>query len=174
VLGNDERYCRNPRCGRIFFISTQLTKVYCSPECRHSHDTRKRDGHAILYGSEHRQTRKKLLPLAYGQLCDFCGLPMYEDQALDLNHTIPVSQGGKVNFVANPRSDEPTGWIIQELREGQSIQNKKDRRVWPRTTRVVPAFRHSDDWSHQGWSNQPGGDSICPDDGYIIKADPNE
>ena len=40
------------------------------------------------------QKRKQLLPYAYGSACPLCGLTMYEDQALDLDHSTPVVLGG--------------------------------------------------------------------------------
>jgi hypothetical protein len=38
--------------------------------------------------------RKQLLPYAYGTACPLCGLTMYEDEALDLDHSTPVALGG--------------------------------------------------------------------------------
>lgn len=38
--------------------------------------------------------RKQLLPYAYGTACPLCGMTMYEDQPLDLDHSVPVALGG--------------------------------------------------------------------------------
>lgn len=40
------------------------------------------------------QRRKQLLPYAIGTDCPLCGLPMYEGQSLDLDHSVPVALGG--------------------------------------------------------------------------------
>lgn len=42
-----------------------------------------RDG----YGWHHQQTRKQLLPYAYGKPCVRCGKPMMQGQQLELDHT---------------------------------------------------------------------------------------
>lgn len=41
--------------------------------------------------------RKRLLPYAYGTTCPLCGHTMYEDQPLDLDHSVPVVLGGGAN-----------------------------------------------------------------------------
>ena len=46
------------------------------------------------YSAAHRKERARLLPYAYGTDCPMCGLTMYEDQALDLDHATPVVLGG--------------------------------------------------------------------------------
>lgn len=45
-------------------------------------------------GYAHQQTRKALLPYAYGTPCPICGNEMQVGQALDLDHEIPRSLGG--------------------------------------------------------------------------------
>lgn len=39
------------------------------------------------YGSRHQQTRRALLPKAYGTPCSRCGETMEQGQELDLDHT---------------------------------------------------------------------------------------
>ena len=46
------------------------------------------------YGWKHQQRRAALLPWAYGMPCELCGETMYQGQALDLDHSRPLSLGG--------------------------------------------------------------------------------
>ena len=43
------------------------------------------------YGYHHQQRRKHLLSLAIGRRCEICGMPMTQGQALDLDHSVPLS-----------------------------------------------------------------------------------
>jgi hypothetical protein len=49
---------------------------------------------SVHYGWRHQQRRAALLPYAYGRPCPFCHETMYQGQALDLDHSVPVSRGG--------------------------------------------------------------------------------
>jgi hypothetical protein len=44
--------------------------------------------------ADHKNTRKRLLPLAYGKPCPFCGFVMLKGQKLDLDHATPRMLGG--------------------------------------------------------------------------------
>lgn len=46
--------------------------------------------HQRGYDSTHEQTRRRLLPAAYGQPCPRCHKPMLPGQDLDLGHSIPL------------------------------------------------------------------------------------
>jgi 5-methylcytosine-specific restriction endonuclease McrA len=45
-------------------------------------------------GYAHQQERRRLLPLAYYTDCPLCGLTMWPEQSLDLDHNVPRAFGG--------------------------------------------------------------------------------
>jgi 5-methylcytosine-specific restriction endonuclease McrA len=45
-------------------------------------------------GGDHQATRRRLLPLAYGKVCVYCGDVMLRGQPLDLDHVVPRMFGG--------------------------------------------------------------------------------
>lgn len=48
------------------------------------------------YGGEHQKARTRALAqLEEGTPCPFCGRPMYPEQELDYDHTVPLAQGGQ-------------------------------------------------------------------------------
>jgi hypothetical protein len=50
------------------------------------HDANRPTARQRGYDSRHDATRRRLLPLAYGQPCPRCGEPMLRGQKLDLGH----------------------------------------------------------------------------------------
>jgi 5-methylcytosine-specific restriction endonuclease McrA len=47
------------------------------------------------YGYAHKQRRAALLPLAYGTPCPICQRIMQKGDALDLDHSVPLAEGGR-------------------------------------------------------------------------------
>ncbi len=71
------------------------------------------------YGTEHQRRRRELLPLFMGRNCAECGEEMRADQALDLDHSVPlrVDPTSKADRVLHRacnaawnRSGQPTGF----------------------------------------------------------------
>ena len=46
------------------------------------------------YDYQHKVTRARLLPKAWGTPCPLCGQVMVKGQALDLDHALPIALGG--------------------------------------------------------------------------------
>jgi hypothetical protein len=87
------RVARCVKCGR-FFETRKPNQVYCVEQCRPRTHYTKRSSTERGYGAAHQKRRKQLLPLAYGTPCPICGLLMLLGQALDLDHSTPISKGG--------------------------------------------------------------------------------
>lgn len=71
------------------------------------------------YGWVHRRTRMALLPYAIGKPCPMCGELMTDPKRLDLDHSVPLAQGGRtgdriVHATCNRRAGALLG---QELRK---------------------------------------------------------
>ncbi len=87
------------------FSSRSTTQKYCSGWCRNrrgqylpgqrpatvSTGYTKSDRPKHWYGHKHRLRRRMLLPHAYDQPCPLCGALMLHGQALDLDHSVPLS-----------------------------------------------------------------------------------
>jgi hypothetical protein len=56
-----------------------------------------------LYDWKHQQKRKRMLPLAIGRRCVYCGWGMGEGQALDLDHTTDQITHARCNRSAGAR-----------------------------------------------------------------------
>lgn len=73
------------------------------------------------YGALHKTMRRRLLPLAYGKPCPFCGYPMLRDQYLDLDHTIPLVLGGGGGWRISHRScNRSAGIRLRNSLRGQA------------------------------------------------------
>lgn len=81
------------------------------------------------YDAEHRATRAKLLPLAYGRLCPLnCGELMLKGQKLDLDHVTPLMFGQPDDGrrqIAHAHCNRRQGALLQ----AKFLRSKRRRRV---------------------------------------------
>lgn len=102
------------------------------------------------YGLSHQAIRRRLLPLAYGNPCGKCGLPMVKGQSLDLDHSTPLrddptAKGDRIihtgcNRAWNKRRQGPR---LNTTERGYGAAHQKLRNEWkPRVERgEVPCAR---------------------------------
>ncbi len=71
------------------------------------------------YGAEHRATREKLLPGAYGQPCPRCGEPMLKGQDLELGHSedVALNPDAKGDRIEHARCNESAGATLRNTLE---------------------------------------------------------
>lgn len=117
-------------CSTTFTPQTRdkLGLVYC-PDCRVTRRMRRgrRSTTEQGYGSAHQSLRRLLLPEAIGRPCPFCQVVMAADEALDLDHSVPISQGGT------------TGDRITHAhcnRAGRATVKRNDRPLFPGPCRM--------------------------------------
>lgn len=81
------RVCSTPDCPVLYRDTTKSGKC---PEHRSEADRMRGTPTARGYDSVHYRARAALLPAAIGTLCPLCGHIMQADDALDLDHTVPL------------------------------------------------------------------------------------
>lgn len=93
------------------------------------------------YDWEHRKRRARLLPKAWGKACPLCGFVMLEEQALDLDHSVPLALGGTVG-------DRIVHAFCNRSAGGKLARRRQGRRVKGRRTQAPgrQARRGSQDW----------------------------
>lgn len=79
------RPCPRPGCDEI----VSGDQRYCDDH-QAEYEQRRGSPTARGYGREHKATRVRLLPAAYGTACPLCGLIMTPSQALDLDHSVSL------------------------------------------------------------------------------------
>lgn len=81
------RVCATPDCPILFRDAGKSGKC---PAHRTEQERQRGSRTQRGYGTEHQRTRALLLPAAIGIPCPLCGKVMTADQALDLDHTVPL------------------------------------------------------------------------------------
>lgn len=76
------------------------------------------------YSYAHRKRRAELLPYAYGTPCPLCGHEMHRGEALDLDHTVPLSLGGR------GIGDRITHASCNRARGNGTLQRPRTSRRW--------------------------------------------
>lgn len=79
------------------------------------------------YDYEHEQTRKRLLPEAYGKACPMCGEVMLKGQDLHLDHSVPLAED------PNSRGD-------------RIVHQKCNTSAGGRLAQKIEKYRPSRDW----------------------------
>jgi hypothetical protein len=85
------------------------------------------------YTSRHRATRRRLLPHAYGKPCPLCGELMLKGQALDLDHSVPLIEGGtKGDRITHASCNRSAGGHLaaQRRREALEAPRMPTSRTW--------------------------------------------